>query len=237
MPGLYRGAFGRSPAAPAASRTHHFARRCGRKDGAGGCRQTAPHRLRTHGSPASGSLTPAEVHNLFLDSFCNPIFPEEDPCWFMQEAACRGFAGCSLSGARSERLCASQANSTSVTGVVVDPTGAVVPNATVEIQNPVSGFSLGDYRQRGQVHLSECSLQSLPPDGDGRGLCQSSAGRRGPVVGTGEPDHQDAGSDCQHIGHGGGGRRRSAGEYANVSHRRGPRPDQQRFRWRALRLR
>ncbi len=31
-------------------------------------------------------------------------------------------------------------NSTSVTGTVKDPTGAVVPNATVEIRNPVSGF-------------------------------------------------------------------------------------------------
>ena len=32
-------------------------------------------------------------------------------------------------------------SSTSVTGTVVDSTGAVVPKATVEIQNPVSGFS------------------------------------------------------------------------------------------------
>ena len=32
-------------------------------------------------------------------------------------------------------------SSTSVTGTVVDPTGAVVPNATVEIRNPVSGFT------------------------------------------------------------------------------------------------
>ncbi len=31
-------------------------------------------------------------------------------------------------------------SSTSVTGSVVDPTGAVVPNAVVEIRNPVSGF-------------------------------------------------------------------------------------------------
>ncbi|HEX3351301.1 MAG TPA: TonB-dependent receptor [Terriglobales bacterium] len=32
-------------------------------------------------------------------------------------------------------------SSTSVTGTVADPTGAVVPNATVEIRNPVSGFT------------------------------------------------------------------------------------------------
>ena len=31
-------------------------------------------------------------------------------------------------------------SSTSVTGTVVDPTGAVVANAVVEIRNPVSGF-------------------------------------------------------------------------------------------------
>jgi hypothetical protein len=35
---------------------------------------------------------------------------------------------------------AQSGNSTSFTGVVVDPTGAVVSHATVEIQNPVSGF-------------------------------------------------------------------------------------------------
>jgi hypothetical protein len=34
----------------------------------------------------------------------------------------------------------SSGNSTSVTGVVLDPTGAVVPNVIVEIHNPVSGF-------------------------------------------------------------------------------------------------
>lgn len=35
---------------------------------------------------------------------------------------------------------AQSGNATSVTGTVVDPSGAVVPNATVEIHNPVSGF-------------------------------------------------------------------------------------------------
>jgi hypothetical protein len=32
-------------------------------------------------------------------------------------------------------------SSTSITGTVVDPSGAVVPNATLELHNPVSGFS------------------------------------------------------------------------------------------------
>ena len=34
----------------------------------------------------------------------------------------------------------SAGNSGSINGSVVDPTGAVVANATVEIRNPVSGF-------------------------------------------------------------------------------------------------
>ena len=34
----------------------------------------------------------------------------------------------------------SAGNSTSVTGTVADPSGAVIPNASVEIRNPVSGF-------------------------------------------------------------------------------------------------
>jgi len=32
-------------------------------------------------------------------------------------------------------------NSTSITGTVLDPSGAVVPNATVELHNPVSAFA------------------------------------------------------------------------------------------------
>jgi hypothetical protein len=36
---------------------------------------------------------------------------------------------------------AQSGNSTSITGTVVDPSGAVVTNATVEVRNPVSGFS------------------------------------------------------------------------------------------------
>ncbi len=38
-------------------------------------------------------------------------------------------------------LAQSGGNSTSVTGTVLDPTGAVVPNGKVEIRNPVSGFT------------------------------------------------------------------------------------------------
>ncbi len=36
---------------------------------------------------------------------------------------------------------AQSGNSTSITGTVVDPSGAVVTDAIVEVHNPVSGFS------------------------------------------------------------------------------------------------
>ena len=36
---------------------------------------------------------------------------------------------------------AQSGSSTSITGTVVDPSGAVVPDATLEFRNPVSGFS------------------------------------------------------------------------------------------------
>ena len=36
---------------------------------------------------------------------------------------------------------AQSGSSTSINGVVADPSGAVIPNATVEVRNPVSGFS------------------------------------------------------------------------------------------------
>src|SRR4030095_14437158 len=36
---------------------------------------------------------------------------------------------------------AQSGSSTSITGTVLDPSGAVVTNATIEVRNPVSGFS------------------------------------------------------------------------------------------------
>jgi hypothetical protein len=51
------------------------------------------------------------------------------------------FFGIAFSGAIAVSAFAQSAgNSTSVVGTVADPSGAVVPNATVEIRNPVSGF-------------------------------------------------------------------------------------------------
>lgn len=50
------------------------------------------------------------------------------------------FFGMFLFAVSSNLFAQSGGNSTSVTGTVLDPTGAVVPNATVEIRNPVSQF-------------------------------------------------------------------------------------------------
>jgi Carboxypeptidase regulatory-like domain len=57
-------------------------------------------------------------------------------------AACKNRIGLILLAllTLSATLCAQSGNSTSVTGNVVDPSGAVVPNATITIRNPVSGF-------------------------------------------------------------------------------------------------
>ncbi len=52
----------------------------------------------------------------------------------------------------------------SLSGVVADPTGAVVPGATVEIHNPVSQFDRSTTTDSaGKFSFPEHSLQSLPP--------------------------------------------------------------------------
>ncbi len=49
-------------------------------------------------------------------------------------------------------------NSSSVTGTVLDPSGAVVPNATVEIRNPVSGFD----RTTATDNLGKFTIPNIP---------------------------------------------------------------------------
>jgi len=64
-------------------------------------------------------------------------------------------------------------SSTSVTGTVVDPTGAVVANATVEIRNPVSGFGRTagtDSSGKFTIPNPQCSFQSLPGHGHRAGV-------------------------------------------------------------------
>ena len=56
-----------------------------------------------------------------------------------------------------------QSNSGLVTGVVTDPSGAVIPGATVSIQNPVSQYSrTATTGKDGHFQFSEPALQSLP---------------------------------------------------------------------------
>ena len=43
------------------------------------------------------------------------------------------------------------ANSTSVSGTILDPSGAAVPNATVTMENPVSGFERRRHRRFGKL--------------------------------------------------------------------------------------
>ena len=98
-----------SPTAPALPTRTIFLAVSTVRTGAGCCRQTAPDRLRTHGSPASASSRFRRNRQFGFEFILQPrSFPEEIHAGFMQEVACRGFAGCSLSGARSERVCASQ---------------------------------------------------------------------------------------------------------------------------------
>ena len=50
-------------------------------------------------------------------------------------------------------LAQSAGNSGSISGTVLDPTGAVVPNATVEIRNPVTALIGRRLRMRGKVRF------------------------------------------------------------------------------------
>ena len=84
-------------------------------------------------------------------------------------------------------------NSGSINGTVVDPTGAVVAKATVEIHNPVSGFDRSTTTDAsGKFELHKYSLQSLPPDGHGGRLCRHRAGRGASVGCAGQRCHQTA---------------------------------------------
>ena len=76
-----------------------------------------------------------------------------------------------LFGLVSSAYAQSGGSSTSVTGTVVDPSGAVVANATVEIHNPVSGFQRTTTdRQRRKIQHPQRSVQSLSPHGQGQGF-------------------------------------------------------------------
>ena len=64
-----------------------------------------------------------------------------------------------------------QSNSGSISGTVTDPSGAVVPGATVTIENPVSGYlrTCKDGWRR-TVSVQQSTLQPLPSYGVGQRL-------------------------------------------------------------------
>ena len=134
-----------------------------------------------------------------------------------------------LSGLWSSALSAqSGGSSTSVTGTVVDPTGAVVPNATVEIHNPVSGFErTATTDSAGKFTIPNIPFNPYHLTVTGPGLCSLRAGRRCSIDRSRERQHHPAGKRLVGNGDGRGGGRRSAGERSHLSHRCGPRPVRQ----------
>src|SRR6266576_6324481 len=73
-----------------------------------------------------------------MDSFCIPILLGGIMLAFCKKSL--AFVGILYLALGVSAHAQSGGSSTSVTGTVVDQTGAVVPNATVEIRNPVSAF-------------------------------------------------------------------------------------------------
>ncbi len=97
----------------------------------------------------------------------------------------------------------------SIQGTVVDPTGAVVPNATVEIHNPVSGFDrTTTNRCQGCISVHQRSLQSLPPDRGGQRIWSLCPGCGAAFVGSGNRADQAQPGNVDDGGHGTSGSRR-----------------------------
>ena len=120
-------------------------------------------------------------------------------------------------------------NSGSVNGTVLDSTGAVVPNAKVEIRNPVSGFDRSTTTDSaGKVRLHEYSFQSLPPDRHRRpDSCVHAQDVEPRSVGAGRRCRQ---TRSRRVDHGGDRRsrgRRPGGERFHLPHRRGQEPVRQ----------
>ena len=82
-----------------------------------------------------------------------------------------------LQAASSFVFAQSAGNSGTITGTITDPSGAVVPGATVTINNPVSEYTrTATTDDAGHFQLHQCAVQSLPCDRHGhRGSHPSSA--------------------------------------------------------------
>ena len=119
-------------------------------------------------------------------------------------------------------------NSGSVNGTVVDPTGAVVPNARVEIRNPISGYDRStNTDSAGKFALHEHSLQPLPPDSHGGRVYGLRAGCGTALFSAGQCFCESRGGWIDHRRNRGSGRRRPGGERSDVPHRCGQEPIRQ----------
>ena len=105
-------------------------------------------------------------------------------------------------------LAAAATQAQSITGTVVDPTGAVVPNAAVEIHNPVSRYDRSTTTDAsGKFSFQKRSLQPLPPAGHCNWIRSLRAGCRGALGGTDRLRDQVAGRErCDGRDRGGRGR-------------------------------
>ena len=88
-------------------------------------------------------------------------------------------------------LLRAQSNAGSINGIITDPSGAVVPGATVSIENPVSQYA----RSTTTDSAGHYSFPNLPfnpyhLDCQGEGLCFLRAGCRCPFHGAGGYEHR-----------------------------------------------
>ena len=78
-----------------------------------------------------------------------------------------------------------QSNSAALSGTVLDPSGAVVPNVTVEMHNPVSHFDRSTTTDSSRkIQFRERSIQSLPSERDWRWVCSLCRRCRTPLRGA-----------------------------------------------------
>ena len=74
-----------------------------------------------------------------------------------------------------------QSNSGFISGTVTDPSGAVVPGATVTIENQVSGYPARQDGWHRTISVQQSTLQPLPSFGDS--YRASAAWRKMPMCG------------------------------------------------------
>ena len=116
----------------------------------------------------------------------------------------------------------SAGNSGSIDGTVVDSTGAVVPKATVEIRNPVSGFDRSTTTDNsGRFEFTNIPFNPYHLTVTAADICALRARRGTTLFSSGERSRQTASGDFDRTGHGSGGSGRLDRERSDVPYRRG----------------